>query len=334
MIVLRWLLLPFALLYGALSALRRFLYEKDVLSAWSCPVPVVSVGNLAVGGSGKTPVVMWLARALTDRGWRVAIVSRGYKRHSRGPVWVSDGENILADVHEAGDEPLLLARRLPGVLVGVGEKRREIMQRILDQAGVDIFLMDDGFQHLQVRRDRDWVLHDCAAAFSDQWPMPTGRMRGFRSELKRADRLLDTSGHGACGAIPLRFEIDAFYLGIDNTPVSLQTGAIVCLFTTIARPERFKKSMEQCGLRVSAHIAFPDHHDLTAADIRRVADAFGASKARWLVCTGKDWIKIYGNPELEKAFGAAVTRWLVTTQKVIIEQEKVLLDDVESLMKR
>jgi len=164
-------------LYGLGAGLRRTLYARGVLRTKKLPAPVVSVGNLTVGGTGKTPVVACLARLWRDRGKRVAILSRGYGGGTQGVTCISDGQNIYKKPPEVGEEPYWLARTLPGVVVYTGACRYAAGLAAWEEFKPDLFLLDDGFQHFQLYRDLDLVLLDAAAPFGNGQLLPRGPLR-------------------------------------------------------------------------------------------------------------------------------------------------------------
>ncbi len=324
MIVLRVLLLPFSLLYGLVVSTRRFFYRRGLIKSWSAAIPVISVGNLAVGGSGKTPLTLWLAGQIMAKGKKVAVVSRGYRRKSAGPLLVSDGKNILCDTATAGDEPMLMARLLPGLIVGVAEKRREIMERIQEELKVDLFIMDDGFQHLAVRRDIDIVLHDFQRPLWQRWPLPSGLMRGFTAELSHAGLLLNTSSRPAAGALSVSFSGDGFFNACNEQETISPSGRAL-LFSSIARPGRFYRAMENvAGLEIAGHEVFADHHFFSAGEMKRIISRAGEKDCTMLICTAKDWVKIIDDPRLREQISDSGLLWLVARQKVDFDDPAAL----------
>ena len=180
-----------ALLYGAAVRLRRRGYTALGL-ARRAAVPVISVGNLTVGGTGKTTIVSWLVRELQDRGWHPAVVSRGYLgRAGRGPLYVSRGQGPLVASDVSGDEPFLLASRLPGAVVVAGSDR-VLGSRAAIEAGADVVILDDGFQHMRLARDVDLVLLDAHNPFGNYRLLPAGTLREPVSELRRAHAVIIT----------------------------------------------------------------------------------------------------------------------------------------------
>lgn len=181
-------LLPFSIIYRELIRLRAVLYRWRVFSSYKAPVPVISVGNLAVGGTGKTPVVDYLLKFCLAKGRRVAVVSRGYggRKHS-GVQIVSGGNGPLLEPEQCGDEPYLLARRNPQALVLVSPKRAQAIQQAVESLGAEVVLLDDGFQHLAVQRDVDIVLLDAQRPFGNGHQLPAGLLREPISALGRGD---------------------------------------------------------------------------------------------------------------------------------------------------
>jgi len=190
--VSRWLL-PLGQIFGGVAACRAALYRKGWIrqARLAGPVISVSVGNLSVGGTGKTPVVARVAELLRDEGQRVAILSRGYRGRFHGEALVvADGERLLASAREAGDEPVMLALALPGVVVAVG-KRRDVVGRMVESRfGAVVHVLDDGFQHLRLARDLDLLCVD--AGHPGGRPLPAGPLREFPSAARRADAVLLT----------------------------------------------------------------------------------------------------------------------------------------------
>ncbi len=170
--------------YGAVAAARRRLYESGWLRSERVDVPVVSIGNLTWGGTGKTPVLAFLAARVEERGRRVGIVSRGYRRRSSGLVVVSDGSGAVASASAGGDEPVLLARRFPRAVVVVAERRPDAAREAV-RLGAEVLLLDDAFQHLAIARDADVVLVDAADPWAAASLRRDGRESGRRRSLAR-----------------------------------------------------------------------------------------------------------------------------------------------------
>src|SRR4051812_24277976 len=271
---------PWQLFYGGVHFLRRRWYGAR---ARHLPRPVISVGNLHWGGSGKTPLVAAIAAHLRDRGLAVCILSRGYGSRGRGVRVVSAGQGPLLDARMAGEEPALLAGELPGVAVVVGPDRYqaglEALAR-LDPAP-DLFLLDDGFSHLALARDLDLVAFPASNPFAGGRLFPTGRLREPLAAISRAHAAIltgspDWDGRGAALASALRsrgFTGSGFpsvprpraprLAGGDPLPA----GARVLLVTAIARPAAFTTLARDLGLEIAGELSFPDHHLYTAASL-------------------------------------------------------------------
>ena len=290
--------------YGAAAAWRRAWYARDPARQRRLARPVVSVGNLRVGGSGKTPVVEYIARLLRDRGERPAILTRGYGRRVArdGVTVVSDGTAVLAGLDEAGDEPLMLARALPGVRVLVGGDR--FLSGLLAERrlGATVHLLDDGFQHLELARDVDLVL--VAEDDLQDQPLPAGRLRERISAAAAADAALITAGYDtAAERIGRAFGISPVFrvtrtIGAPHRvagardSVVVPSGSHVFVVTGIARPDRFVADILSVGWEISGMIEFRDHHPFTARDIRRIAVEAEATKSALVLTTEKDAVRL------------------------------------------
>src|SRR5262249_3318800 len=245
---------------------RARLYESGILKTQRLKAPVISVGNLTVGGTGKTPCVAFLARTLRDEGLDVAILSRGYKRSSEGRIEVSNGREILCGPHEAGDEPYLLAKSCPGVRVIVDRDRYAAGNWLEDRAPVSVFLLDDGFQHLRLARSLDLLLIDATEELAKAEMIPFGRLREPLTGLRRADAAIVTRSdqkidRGMIEKTIRRFaaeNIPIFYafhrmtrLSSLKSGLSLDPGAFagkrVAAVSGIARPERFNNDLTNFG---------------------------------------------------------------------------------------
>jgi tetraacyldisaccharide 4'-kinase len=257
---------------------------------------VISVGNLSVGGSGKTPVVARVAEILRDDGLPVAILSRGYRGSFRGEALVvGDGSSVLADAAMAGDEPVMLARALEGVVVAVGPRRDRVGRAVEARFGPRVHVLDDGFQHLRLARDLDLV---CVAPgdLSDV-PLPAGRLREAPAALERADAILLAD---ADGPPPLRLarQVDAFQVSrrvlgfFDLGGEARPTPARPFLLSGIARPERFEADVRAHAGSVAGSATFADHHRFTAGELREALDSARSAGADAVVTTAKDAVRL------------------------------------------
>ncbi|MBI5904466.1 MAG: tetraacyldisaccharide 4'-kinase [Deltaproteobacteria bacterium] len=274
------------MIFGAAARVRRRLYSSGFLRGERLPRPVVSVGNLSLGGAGKTPHVIHLARWLTERGRRVAILSRGYGRATRGVRWVSDGEGRIGGSAECGDEPVLMARRLPGIPVAVGESRAAAGREILARRPVDVFLLDDGFQHLPLQRDFDLLLVDCPRGIRGHGTAPFGPLREPPSHARFADGLVVTkcpdaaAGEAVARSVPVRagcpsatsrFTPGEIVGAAGREIPDFPPGAELFGFSGLARNGQFRETLAAAGFRVRGFIGFPDHHAYGHRDLARIA---------------------------------------------------------------
>jgi len=250
------LLKPFELLWRAVNRLRRALYRRGILKGKRLPRPVISVGNLAAGGAGKTPAVVTIARYLEKRGFRVAVLTRGYGR--AGNV---SGLVTSLDAAKFGDEPVLLKSKLKNIDVIVGSKRYQNAVQYLNSNECDLFILDDGFQHLKLARDTDVVIDS-----------GRGVMREGRSALADADFVIQRR---------LRLVV----------PEEL-TGRRVFAFAGLAYNEQFFASLRENGLDMIGTRSFRDHHRYTAGDIDAIKEAARTAGAEAIVTTEKDAVKI------------------------------------------
>lgn len=287
-------------LYGRVATARRAWFGRRSHAVRRLPHPVVSVGNLVVGGSGKTPVAALVARILTERGEKPAILSRGYARRERldGVVVVSDGRQVLETPARSGDEPFMLAEALPGVAVLVCEDRHLAGQLAHHRFGATVSILDDGFQHLHLARDVDLLL--VSPLDLEEQVLPSGRLREplaaamaahalvVRGSAEDAARVSALLGVGRGFALQERI----------GEPVrkTLSRRAPVMAVAGIARPARFFDALEKDGWQVAARAVFPDHHWFTAADIARVDATAREANAAAVLTTAKDMARLAGSP--------------------------------------
>ncbi len=277
-------------LYAAIARRRREFYAARPDLRRRLRNPVISVGNIAVGGRGKTPMVACLAKVLLEMGERPAVLSRGYgrRRADDGVVVVRDASGLRADLDRAGDEPLMLARQVTGAAVLVSPDRYlagRIAERHLDAT---VHVLDDGFQHLQLDRDIDLVIVDAADVDGAATTLPGGRLREMPDSLIAADAVLAeddrvleaVSRDAAYETFRLRRVVGA----IDGGPVMAVAG--------IARPERFFDDLGAAGHQLVARAAFRDHHRYSRADLDRLVRTARAAGAARIVTTEKDFVRL------------------------------------------
>ena len=298
-----------AKLYEAGVRARAWLYEHGWQEQRQLPAPVISVGNVTVGGTGKTPCVAWLGNYLQASGHAVAILSRGYKRASQGRVEVSDGKTILCDAAAAGDEPYLLAQSCPGVRVVVDQDRYAAGQWLSERARVTVFLLDDGYQHLRLHRSLNLLLVDATDELAEGRMVPFGRLREPLTAMRRADAVLVTRADQPFDQARLeqtvrrytRPHTPLFYSSHRLTklhsltqpvaePLALDSfvGKAVAAICGIARPERFFSDLQQLGMKLVWQQSFPDHHRYTPVEFATILAAAQRTQATAILTTEKD----------------------------------------------
>ena len=307
-----WKLL-IAVPYQGLTRFRTWLYEHGWLPRHRLPCPVVSVGNLTVGGTGKTPMAMCVAAMLAERGKKVAILSRGYRRTSRQTfLLVSNGESIFAGPHEAGDEPYLMACRCPGVVVAVGANRYQLGRWVLRQMPVDCFVLDDGFQHVSLDRDVNLLLIDSSDMTGLQALFPAGRLRESLGEARRASALILTRVDDAstvprvveileaamgCKVEPIttRFTPQAL-MGASEAavrqPLSTVRGKRALLFSGVGNPNQFRRMVDTLGVQVVDECVFRDHVAYAPSTLGEIARRVERSHPDVVLTTEKDLVKV------------------------------------------
>lgn len=258
----RWLM-PFAAIYAAATASRRWLYRHGLCKSTQMPCPVVVVGNLSVGGAGKTPLVAWLAARLAESGRRPGIASRGYRGSAAGARLVAPSDDAAA----VGDEPLLLARRtrLPVAVC----RTRTKAARLLIEAGCDVIVSDDGLQHYALGRDCEIIVIDGDRRFGNGWSLPAGPLRERPTRLAQADAVVVNGASAGPGQFTMRLEADRAVAlrGGSAAPLDAFKGVAVHAVAGIANPERFFRMLRARGIEVIAH-PLDDHARIGGNDIR------------------------------------------------------------------
>lgn len=308
----RWLasgLYPFSLLFRLAVNVRNLLYDRAILRSDTLPVPIISIGNLTVGGTGKTPAVEYFARWLLAHNVRPAIVTRGYGRQQRGTVVVADGKKLCANVGASGDEAMQLARRLPEAVVIADDSKARGARIACTTFPVDVVIIDDGFQHRRLNRDLDIVLIDAPSFFGNRWLLPAGPFREPLTALRRAAAVILTNIDGAAASQlddlearcrrrttasliratlqPLSFE----NIAGGSLPLSALRGKRVFAVCGIAQPARFLEDLRSVGAVVAERQLFPDHHAFTEKEITLLLKRAQAVAADAVVLTEKDATK-------------------------------------------
>ena len=298
-------------IYASLIRGRCQLYRWGILPTKKLPIKVVCVGNMTLGGTGKTPTVEYVARTLKSAGIRVAVLSRGYKgKHEKGLAVVSDGEAILLSQEESGDEPYLLAHRLEGIPILVGRNRYNSGKMACQRFGIQVAVLDDGYQHIQLSRDMNILLVDGSEGFGNGHLFPLGPLREPLAGLTRADHFLITQAekqervqaiqetltrwNAAAGISHGRYLPEHLFdpkTGERNRPDDL-TGKKILAFAGLAKPDYFFELLESLGASVVRHLAFPDHYPYAQRDLEAIRKEMCG--AEWTVTTEKDMVRLEG----------------------------------------
>jgi tetraacyldisaccharide 4'-kinase len=319
------LLIPLSMLFEQIVKLRRFLYDKRVFTSDALGCPVIVVGNLTLGGTGKTPVVEKIARELHEHGRNVAILSRGYK--SKGePPWkvalrwithrkepppkvVSNGKSVLLTSETAGDEPFMLAKNLPGVVVLVDKDRVRAGRYAIQKFGVDVLILDDGFQYLPLLGHVNLLLIDKTNPFGNGYLLPRGTLREPISQVKRASYVLLTKADGVgdgsiidgvkkhnpsakiiqCAHFPRNLST------FDNkevSPINILSGKKIMAFSGIASPDSFENFLLRNGAEIVYRKRFVDHHRFSKAELDNIFGVAVEKGAELAVTTEKDAVRI------------------------------------------
>lgn len=334
----RWWLLWVAIPYGVVARLRALLYYWGWFAQRRLPAPVLSVGNLTLGGTGKTPVVIVLANWLLAQGKRVAILSRGYRRTSTEPyLLVSNGERLLVGPNEAGDEPFLMAQRCPKAIVAVGADRYELGDWVLKRFPVDCLVLDDGFQHLGLYRDVNLLLVDATDVEGLAALVPAGRLREPLQAAARATAIVVTRADVPVQVTEVYHRLQAT-LGTMSDPiqvvfrpeslVSVVTGAsqalswskgkTALLCSGVGHAGSFHSLVERIGIKILDEVVYVDHHAYTSQDVEQLRAKATELQAELVVTTEKDACK------LAALLQPTDTWWAVRlTTDVIVGEERL-----------
>lgn len=278
--VLAYLLWPISILYRAAMGLRKLAYESGLMTVRQFNVPIVIVGNITVGGTGKTPVVVAVAHYLSERGWKPGIVSRGYGGHAK--QWPQEVQ-MTSSPDAVGDEAVLLARKT-GCPVVVGPNRPAAVARILGSHGCDVVLSDDGLQHLALDRDVEIAVVDGDRKLGNGFCLPAGPLREPESRLRSVDFVIHNNSEGENVRCELKGETAVNLVDTeDSKPLNEFRGMHIHAVAGIGNPKRFFSHLRTFGLDITEH-AFPDHHPFTQSDLDFARDDI-------VLMTEKDGVK-------------------------------------------
>lgn len=304
--IISYLFLPFAFLFSLILGCRRLLYKLRILRQYHAHTFVISVGNLTVGGNGKTPLTILLAKALKEEGLSVAVSHRGYKGAYENTVkMISDKDQIFEEVQQAGDEPLLLAQNLKGIPVIVGKNRKAAIHFLSEKIHPDVVILDDSYQHIKVHHDFDFLLFNRENPVGNGFITPAGMLRESSRMMKFAHCFVLNDIQGECGipqifkkySIPIlstTYHITYFidYISSQTHESARFKSKDVFLLSGIGNPRSFERSMKECGLNFMHHYQFGDHHEFSKSDIAHIVNAAKEQKIDAIITTEKDFEKL------------------------------------------
>jgi tetraacyldisaccharide 4'-kinase len=310
----KFLLRALSFVYRAVLWTYLLPFRTGLRKAMRLPCPVISVGNITVGGTGKTPVVQYICRGLRERGFRPAVLSYGYGGALSGAFGVvSDGHNLLLDAVDAGDEPRMLAASLPGVPVLVAKDRRISGEFAVNKFDANVLVLDDGFQVWKLWRDLDIVLLSASRPLDNGWTLPAGRLREPASALRRTDCLLLTGGDDfskddapfadldklAPDAAVYRIKVRALNIRMHSdgrmNDVGVLRGRRVLALSAIGNPAGFLSTLQSLDVVVEGYETLPDHHVYAEDDFDRIEERAGSLDVEFIATTEKDAVKLVGH---------------------------------------
>lgn len=309
--LLRKLLFPFAILYGLVTSIRNFLFDTGIRKSYSFDIPVIAVGNLSVGGTGKTPQIEYLIRLLSDK-YKIATLSRGYKRQSRGFILAKAGTNAKI----LGDEPFQFFQKFPSIQVAVDANRKNGIEQLLSQSiRPEVILLDDAFQHRKVKAGFYILLTSYVDLYSDDFVLPTGNLRESRSGAKRADIIIVTKcpfdlsldeQNNIKKRLKVAINQELYFIFIayddfiyaENRKVTINQiqSASKLLVAGIAKPESFFAYLQNNN---DVCLSFPDHHNFTDKDILEIKKL---AQNNSIITTEKDYVRLKGSLPSEQLF--------------------------------
>jgi tetraacyldisaccharide 4'-kinase len=303
-------LTPLSIAFGIGVRIRNGLYRHGFLKSYDVGAPVISIGNLTTGGTGKTPMVEWISTQLAAEGHRVCIITRGYRRKSSGRLLVADNERVLSNVDEAGDEPFLLAQKLAGKAAVICDGNRvAAAQWAIANLGTEVIVLDDAFQHQRIKRTLNLLLIDATNPFGNSRLLPAGILREPQTELARADCIIITRANESTKANELRTHIRGITPQVPFftcrtrlnciQPISRSAGSnderitqVVAAFCGIANPNSFFDLLGREGYDVVQKRVFRDHHDYSQTDVDDLIRDAASGAAKALITTEKDAVKL------------------------------------------
>ena len=348
MILLRIILLPVSLLYSLIIFARNKMYDFGIFKLHKISVPVISIGNITTGGTGKTPLTVFIAKHYLDRDLKVGIVSRGYKRKTKDIVIVCDGISVNQDTEMSGDEPVMMSNELISsgrnkFFAAAGSDRVRTSRFLISKFNPDIIILDDGFQHRRIIRDLDIVLIDAQDyinnKFKNLFTLPSGNLRENIYNLNRADIIIQNDKSGnlklisglsefSAELISIRYKSE-YFMDFKNS-IFKDTecrGKRAFIFSGLADNQSFFDQINQSGMILKGFRNFPDHHDYKLSDIDSLISEY--ETGIMFVTTEKDFTKI-------KKFGKFVSEFPVYFLKIgieVIDKNNILINKLNAVIK-
>ncbi len=344
-------LLPFSWLYASLMICRNKGFDWGLIRSERVGVPVISIGNISMGGTGKTPLVEYVVRRCLAKGKRVAIVSRGYKRASKGVVVVSDGRTVLLDARQGGDEPVQMARKFPQAMVVVGEQRVGAAKVAAQRLGAEVVVLDDGFQHRYLHRDLDVVVLDSTRDVTVEPIFPAGRRREPLSGLQRA-RIVALSkvglnshpvdwtaklNHWYSGpVIRYQYKTEMVFQASNHASLPIEHLRMkpALVFSGIGHHKGFIDQLESMGVPIKADVKFPDHYTYASGDGQVLIKKMDQSNSEVCITTEKDMMRLMANPELVETFLNVHRVYYTRISVDIVDEEDAFLSMIDACVER
>ena len=305
---IRILLYPFALAYAGITGLRNYFFDQRIFDIARFNRPLISIGNITAGGTGKTPFTLLCLELLKQRYAHMVVVSRGYGRKTKGLIIVSDGQSSILSAVEGGDEPVMIAKKFPDIPVIVAEKRADGIKKAIDQFNPEVILLDDAFQHRRVERSCDIVLINGSRSLEKEHLLPLGDLRERIKNLKRADIVIINETHGRLSDKDVS-RLNSVFKGpvfschfepfmlinsdwqIVGPLQSLQNEQILA-FTAIADPGQFQAMLTANGLKINRLLSYPDHFAYDAKSFQEISAIAKKTGCTAIITTEKDLVKI------------------------------------------
>ncbi len=294
-------LVPISFVYEKLSDIRNYLYKKNILKNYKPDVLTISIGNLTTGGTGKTPITAAIANNLTEKGYKVAILSRGYgsKLNSKKINIISDGNTIFYDANQGGDEPVWLAQNCPKTAVLTSSNRVNIAKYAEKELGCNALILDDGFQHQKLQRDINILVVDSIKQFGNKKVLPAGPLRESIKNISRANKIIIVN-KGSCENL-VNIDLKEYHIcnlttdyiyEIHSKTILENTNQQALAFSAIGQPQQFYNLAKENGLNIVKTINYADHHNYNEEDIKNIIKQATDKNIQVILTTEKDAVKI------------------------------------------